>query len=191
MSEQGTDSAAPQRGGRYQRGFDGLIGAMIITLVVIIGFVAFRAVTRDNPDMTPKPIEYVGLVADQQAAGRTVVHPRSLPEGWVVTSATYDAGTRPGWSLGLHTEDGKYAGIRQQEEYLPELLDIFVDEDATEGEPLSVRGSVAETWQSFSDEGGDHAFAAELGDDTVLVYGSASEADLKTLVGLLSIDPVR
>ena len=48
---------------------------------------------------------------------------------------------------------------------------------------------MARTWQLFADSGGDLAYAAELGDDEVLVYGSASAADLREVIGLLTTDP--
>ena len=45
---------------------------------------------------------------------------------------------------------------------------------------------MARTWRTFSDSGGDHAYAAEVGRDEVLVYGSADVADLRRVVGLLT-----
>ncbi len=189
MSEQG--GAPPQRPGRYQRSFQGLVGAMVITLVAIVGFVAFRAVTRDNPEVEPEPVDYLGLVADQQEAGRTPIYPRTLPEGWIASSISYTPGDRPGWGIGMHTDEGTYAGVRQQEEDLVDLLDTYVDEETTPARPISVAGSVATDWEAFTDDGGDHAFAAEVGDEVVLVYGSASVEDLRTLVGLLTTAPVR
>ena len=51
------------------------------------------------------------------------------------------------------------------------------------------------SWQTWSDEGGDHAFSTvvesgPLAGQTLLVYGSASVADQETIVGLLTLDPV-
>ena len=34
--------------GRYQRSFSGMVGAMVVLLVVIGGYVAFRAVNRND-----------------------------------------------------------------------------------------------------------------------------------------------
>jgi hypothetical protein len=48
---------------------------------------------------------------------------------------------------------------------------------------------VARTWRSFTDSGGDRAYAATLGDAEVLVYGSASAADLRRVIELLTTDP--
>ena len=38
---------------------------------------------------------------------------------------------------------------------------------------------MADTWTTWTDEGGDTGYAAEVGDETVLVYGSAPAEDLK------------
>ena len=43
-------------------------------------------------------------------------------------------------------------------------------------------------WATYSDPGGDHAFAAEVGDDAVLVYGSADEDGLLRLVESLTTE---
>ena len=43
---------------------------------------------------------------------------------------------------------------------------------AGKGRPIAAAGSVARRWQAYADEGGDHAYAAGLGNDEVLVYGS-------------------
>ena len=51
-------------------------------------------------------------------------------------------------------------------------------------------GSVASTWETYSDEGGDLAYAAEVGGMTVLVYGSADRDDIEQLVGSLTTRPL-
>ena len=42
------------------------------------------------------------------------------------------------------------------------------------------------SWQTWSDDGGDHGYSTELGDDALLVYGSAPVADIETYLGLLT-----
>ena len=51
-----------EQGGRYQRSFAGMIGALLITLLVIGAFVAFRALNRDELDGGPKPVDYLETV---------------------------------------------------------------------------------------------------------------------------------
>ena len=38
---------------RYQRSTGGLVGALLVTVLVILGFVGFRALNRDQPDVKP------------------------------------------------------------------------------------------------------------------------------------------
>jgi hypothetical protein len=49
---------------------------------------------------------------------------------------------------------------------------------------------VAREWQVFEDEGGDLAYAAELDDEVLLVYGSAGEEDLRLVLERLTAEPV-
>ncbi len=85
---------------------------------------------------------------------------------------------------------GRFAGIRQEDASLEDLLATYVDEATTALPAIDVAGSVASHWQAFEDAGGDLAFAAEVGEDVVLVYGSADEADLTALIGDLTTEPV-
>ncbi|WP_193605099.1 DUF4245 family protein [Nocardioides dongkuii] len=191
MSESGQQSETG-RPGRYQRTTGGLLAAMLVLLLAVAAFVIFRGIFRDTPRIEPEPVEYLPLVESLQDAGREVVYPRELPEGWMVTTVVAEPGERPAWGLGILTDDGRFLGLRQQDEDLEDLLAEHVDEETTEEEPLEGVGSVARTWEAYADEGGDHAYAAEVrtdvGDETLLVYGSAPAEDLRTLIESLTLD---
>ena len=177
---------------RYQRSTGGLIGALLVTVVVILGFVAFRALNRDQPDVKPTPVDYLAAVSAAQGAHVDVVYPPHLPRGWMATSVDYvpaERGHRPAWGIGMLTDAGRFVGVRQEDASLDDLLHTYVDENPTEGPKLTVDGSVARTWRSFSDSGGDHAYAAEVGHDNVLVYGSAGTDDLRRVLDELSTAP--
>jgi hypothetical protein len=179
------------QGGRYQRSFGGLVGAMVVTLVAIGGFVAFRAVNRDLPDGSPDPIDYLEQVGYAQEADIDVVYPAALPDGWYATSVTLGQEQPPAWGIGMLTDTGAFVGIRQEQDDVDDLLATYVDEDHVDDAPsVSVEGSVAPEWQGFTDKGGDRAYAAEVDGETVLVYGSASEADLRQVLEQLTTEPV-
>jgi hypothetical protein len=177
------------RPGRYPRTANGLIGSLLVTVLVILAFVGLRALNRDDLEVKPEPVDYLATVADAQAGGYTLVYPESLPDGWIADSIDFVPGSRPAWGIGMLTDDGKFVGIRQEDAPVDELLHTYVDKDPTESDPADVSGSVAPTWSTYADAGGDHAFAAEVGHDTVLVYGSASVADQRALLALLSTAP--
>ena len=63
---------------------------------------------------------------------------------------------------------------------------MYVDEKAEAGDDARVASDVTDTWQTWSDDGGDHGYATELGDEAVLVYGSAPVDDLESYLGLLT-----
>lgn len=181
------DSApAPAAPGRPPRTTNGLIGAMVVTLLVIGAFVALRALSRDQPDIRPESVDYLAAASAAHDAGRRVVYPASLPRGWKATSVDYVPGRRAAWGVGMLTADGDFVGVRQEDAPLDGLLTTYVDEKARRGGEIRVAGSVASRWREYADDGGDHAFAAEVRGDEVLVYGSAPVADLRRVVGLLT-----
>jgi uncharacterized protein DUF4245 len=187
--------AAPEQPSRYNRSFGGLLAAMVATVVLVVAYVGFRALTRDQPDIEPR-VDYASCVAYLQDADLAVVHPASLPSGWAANSIHFEPGQPPSWRLGMVTDDDEFVGVVQQQEDVDDLLDHYVDAGPQQGQDASPGNALGVTsWQTWSDRGGDHAFSAELGagplaGQTLLVYGSAPVADLETIVGLLTLDPV-
>ena len=176
--------------GRYQRSAGGMVGAMVVLLVAVGAFVAFRALTRDQPEVRPEPVDHLQAVRLLQSAGRTVVYPDELPAGWITTRADVGPAGDEWWSLTMLTDEGLFAGIRQEDAELETLVETYVDEDAVEGETVGVENALATRWRQFSDDGADTAFAAEVGGDWVLVYGSASAGDLLRIVESLADETV-
>ncbi len=180
-----------QQPGRYQRSTGGLIGAILITLVAIGGFVVFRAMVRDEVDKEPEALDYLESVGFAQDAGVEIAYPASVPDGWAATSVDYQPGDPPAWGVGFLTDDTLFVGVRDEDASLDDLLETYVDEDENEIEQLpdaDLASDVASTWEVFQDSGGDRAYAAEVGDRVVLVYGSAPAEDLELVVGELTTD---
>ena len=170
---------------RYQRSFNGLIGAMIVTVLFVLAFVGWRSLFRNDVDERVEPVDWTESVQVAKQAGLDVVRPRELPDGWTATSVDLRAGDEPRWGLGVLTDEGRFVGIRQQDTSVSDLVETYVDEDASEGDEVRVDSAVSDTWQTWSDDGGDHGYSAEVGDDVVLVYGSAPAADIEAYLGLL------
>jgi Protein of unknown function (DUF4245) len=179
-----------EQGGRYQRSASGLLGALLVTLLVIGAFVAFRALNRDELEISPESVDYLEQAGLAQEAGLDVVYPGELPDGWQATNVEVAPGERPVWAVSLLTDAQRYVGIRQEDEQLDDLLATYVDEDVEVRPDVRVEGSVAREWQVFEDDGGDLAYAAELGDEIVMVYGSAGEEDLRLVLERLTREPV-
>ena len=176
--------------GRYQRSASGLLGALIVTLLVIGAFVAFRALNRDELELRPASVDYLEQAGLAQDAGLDVVYPRDLPAGWQATNVEVVPGERPVWAVSLLTDDQRFVGIRQEDDQLDDLLATYVDDRVEVRPDVRIEGSVAKDWQVFEDDGGDLAYAAELGDQVVMVYGSAGEDDLRLVLEQLTTEPV-
>ena len=177
-----------ERAGRYQRTTGGFVGSLVIAVAVILAFVAFRALTRDDLDVPTESVDYMEAVQAAQSADWKVVYPASLPKGWRATSVDVDPPRA--WDIGFLTSEGHFVGVVQQGGSLDSMLETYVDENAQRGGTVSLDTGIGGPWRSWSDSGGDHALSSDLGKDTVLVYGSASEADLEKMAELLTTDPV-
>ncbi len=188
--EDGRVSQPTGRPARYQRTFNGLVVAMVVTVLVVVAFTALRSLLAPDVEAGPASVDYRETVGLAQEAGYVVVYPPRLPAGWTATSVDLTAGERPAWRVGFLTDEGRFVGVRQANDSIEDLLDTYVDEDATAGDTVELDSQVATTWQSWTDDGGDLAFSAEAGDDIVLVYGSADETAQQLLIGLLTTEPL-
>ncbi|MDQ4052511.1 MAG: DUF4245 domain-containing protein [Actinomycetota bacterium] len=178
-------------GGRYERSASGLIIAMVVTVAAVIVLVVIRDLISSDLEVEPEAVDYLEKVEQAQDAGLEPAYPPTLPEGWQATGAEVTPGQLPGFGLSLLTDDEKYVGVRQEADSVDDLLEEYVGEATDEGGPFAVTGSVATTWATYSDTGGDLAYAAEVGETTVLVYGSADRSDIEQVVGSLTTRPLR
>lgn len=163
---------------------------MIVLVLVVIGIVLFRGAFRETPEYEPEPIDYLALVESIQVGGLSPVYPEQLPDGWIVKEATFEPGDRPVFELAMTTDEDRFAGLRQEDDDASDLVRTYVGDDAVEGDPVTLDSDVATEWQTYADPGGDTAFAAEVGDETVLVWGSAPAEALQDLVETLTTQPV-
>jgi len=177
--------------GRYQRTTNGLIGSIIVVVLFVIGVVVFRSVFRSDLEVEPEPVDYLETVAAVQSADRRPAYPPALPAGWITTNVEASAvGEEPSFYLAVLTDDGRFIGLRQADESVEDLLEEHVDSDTDDHGRAELESAVARTWEEFTDDGGDRAYAAEVGGENLLVYGSAPEEDLRAFVGLLVTEPV-
>ena len=161
------------------------IDRAVVCGLSIGGYVAFRAVTRDDLEVEPQTVDYLEAVGFAQEADLTVVYPPTVPEGWQATSVESQPGRQ--WGIGFLTPDG-FAGVHQSEAGSSDLLETYVDEDPIEGDPVTIAGSEWETW---TDDGGDVAYLGDVEGQQVLVYGSAPPAALQSLAASLTTAPLQ
>ena len=183
------------RAGRYQRSASGLIASLVVTVLALGALLYFMGAFRNDLVVRPEKVDYLETVESAQQAGLVPAYPPSLPEGWIATGVDVTPGDDPVFGLRMLTEDERFVGVRQEDESARTLLIEWVDEEPTaDGDytvPASVRRPVARDWEVFTDDGGDTAYAAEVGDETILVFGSAPRKDLEAIVDGLVRRPVR
>lgn len=185
----GGASGAASGGTRYQRSATGMVGAMVVTVIVVVGFVAFRAAFRDNPTTTTPSVPYrVSLEQGRHEGLLQMYAPDQLPVGWRATSASYVGGKNPHWHLGLLRGRTDFVGIDESRSSLAAQVQDHVDKDTAPGADVPVRQTA---WKTFSDSGGDHALGRTLPDkhghtESVLVYGNLDQATLEDFAASLS-----
>jgi hypothetical protein len=169
--------------GRYQRSFPGMIGAMIVLVLVVGVFVLLRQTTRDEPTSPVEPIDFARPAEYARSqADFELLAPDELPEGWIATSVRFTDGEDQAWHLGTLTDEDRYVGLAQAERPVSEMVEELVDEEATQGEDVTVDG---QTWETWTDAGDDLALVREEGGLTTLVVGRVSQETLEELLATL------
>jgi hypothetical protein len=162
--------------GRYQRSFSGMIGAMVVLLLVVVGFVVFRGVFRTDAEVQVRAVDYQRTQSfAQEQVDFPILAPETLPEGWRATSVRF-VPDPPRWHLGVLTDQDRYIGLEQSRSSEKKMVETYVDRDAVRGEPVQAAG---DTWQTWTDEGGDTGLTRVDDEVTVLVVGTP---DLDVLV---------
>jgi len=185
-------STRPERPGRYQRSSAGMVGALIVTLLVILAFVAFRALNRSDLDVEPQRVDYLAQVrfAQQDGQAPDLVYPARLPAGWYATNVQFSSGNAPEIELSMLTADDQYVGFVQSAASVPELLTTYVDPHPQAGARVQIPGSIASHWDVWTDTGGDTALVTEHGQDALLVFGTVSKDRLEQLAASLTTSKV-
>lgn len=181
-------------GGRYQRSTGGLIGAMVVTVVAVVGFWALNAFKTDHESSPVPAVDYTAMMRSGRADHKLLVMaPTSLPRGWKATSATYQTGSSPTWHLGTLTDRGQYVGVEEALGGVKNLVEQHVDADAVQGKDVTIDG---QTYQTWTDAGGDYAVSRTVriggGDvETYLVVGPAPHATIREFAAALTGGSVR
>jgi hypothetical protein len=77
------------------------------------------------------------------------------------------------------TKDRRYVGVEQERRAASDMIDDFVDRDASRGDDVTVDG---ETWQTWTDSGDDTALVRQTDDVTTVVVGAVPESTLASFV---------
>jgi hypothetical protein len=146
-----------------------MIGAMVVLLLFIAGYVAFRALIRQAP---PSPVHAVSYRPEaayaRKQASFDLLAPAALPAGWRATTVSFTPAPKQHWHLGILTDKGRYVGLEQGKQPVSDMVKVYVDKAARRGAPVTVAGR---RWQTWRDGSGDLALVSTLGRATTLVVG--------------------
>jgi hypothetical protein len=185
---------------RYPRSFGGLIGSLVVLLVVVVPIALithwFGDASRDQANKEAgisKEQDWLGTVRTVQSAkGESgvdiaVIYPRTLPSGgWYAnTEPSFAPGNHPAWAMNFVKGETSYVGLAQAHRSARSLAEEYVDANPKQGATVTIKTDVATRWTSWSDAGGDHAYSAKVGGDTLLLWGPKEE-DLRTFLPLLT-----
>ena len=172
-----------------------MMSGIVALAVALVAAIGWYYVGRPDESAQPvKTVEWAPWVKSGRADGRLrLVAPEALPTGWRATSASYRSGVDPRWHLGMLTDNGKYVGVEESEERASDLVEQFVDANATQGEDVQIDGN---DWQTWTDGGGDYALVLTLESpeghpESVLVGGSAPDREIRDFAATLVIPRVR
>jgi hypothetical protein len=167
-----------------------MVGAMLVTVLAIVAFVAFRAINRDDLSVDPQSVDYLQTVeALQQGSDLDPAYPVRLPNGWIATRAVFSADNLA-WELDVLTDKEKYIGVRQAAMSEKDLVSKYVDEKGLRASEVTLKGAVTPTWQSWTVDNDDTAYTTTLGGsrgEHLMVFGAAGSAEVKAFAASLVV----
>jgi hypothetical protein len=159
-----------------------LVIATAASLLIVLFLIV--VVVRPTPP-GPEPVDYRSIAGE---SGEGVIAP-ALPDGWSANDARLETegGVRT-WTIGFITPTTQYIGFEQGLDANETWLAAAVDGARPTG--TTSIGGLEWTVYDRRDEGdtGNYAFAlsAELGDDLLVLHGTAPDAEFETLAAAVA-----
>lgn len=176
-----------QRRASYPRTFNGLIGAMVVLVLIVVGWWGVNQLLDTAPEQPVQSVDWNNWVQAAVADDSLQVWaPQELPLGWQATSAIYHTGSSPQLRIGMLTPEGKFVGLVQSRLTIKELTETYLNGDATAAEDINL----AQTqWQEWTSQGGDYALLRSVDNDKttehLFVYGSAPPEQVREFAASL------
>jgi hypothetical protein len=160
---------------------------LVLALLASLGVVALVILVVVRPTAIDRePVDYAAVAADaQQAVDVSLIVP-ALPDGWTANRAELVTGTGDGidsWQIGLLTPGEQYIGFVQG----IRVDERWVSEQTANAEPTDTVTVGGHVWQVYDrrdvQDPGNLAYALTTvsGDSTVVLGGTASDAEFETL----------
>lgn len=157
-----------------------LIGSLVASLAIVL----FLVLVVVRPDPAPLTIDYLAAAAEAEASLGTEVVAPIVPPTWSANRAELaGSGGIDEWAIGFITDNRTFLGLLQgftdEQSWLRDAL-----RDPGEGESVRIAGI---EWQRYDRRGVEGvglreiALVTNAADSTVVLYGTASDADLEVL----------
>lgn len=164
-----------------------LIGSLIASLAIVL----FLVLVVVRPDPAPLTVDYLAAAAEAEASLGTAVIAPIVPPTWSANRAELaGSGGVDEWAVGFITENRTFLGLLQgftdEQSWLRDAL-----RDPGEGESVRIAGV---EWQRYDRRGVEGvglreiALVTSTADSTVVLYGTASDADLEVLANAVAAE---
>ncbi|MDH6180345.1 hypothetical protein M2152_000527 [Microbacteriaceae bacterium SG_E_30_P1] len=163
---------------------------LVVATVASLGIVLLLVivVVRPTPEAAP-PIDVSSVASSAESTAGTSLLDPDLPEGWSANAARFGTVDQvPTWYVGYVTPGVQFIAVNQGIDANATWLAAVVDDVEASGS-ATIDGVA---WTLYDNRGaddpGNHAFAmsAELGTSTIVLHGTASDAEFQTLAAAIS-----
>ncbi|MFM2353624.1 MAG: hypothetical protein RLZZ608_1030 [Actinomycetota bacterium] len=157
-----------------------LIGSLIASLAIVL----FLVLVVVRPEPTPLAVDYLAAAAEAEASLGTAVVAPIVPPTWSANRAELaGSGGVDEWAIGFITADRTFLAVLQgftdEQSWLQDAL-----RDPGDGETVRIAGVEWQRYDRRNVEGvglREIALVTTTADSTVVLYGTASDADVEVL----------
>ena len=170
---------------RNRQTINNLVYSLLATVALVAVIVLI--VPRGNPSATKPPVDYASIAQQAQGSEPDALLVPALPSGWKSNNAelrTKTADKVDSWYIGLITPKQQFIGVTQGFG----ANESWVSDQVSKSRIAGTRVIDGVTWDvydnrtSSSDDGNvEYALVTSSGDSTIIVFGTAEDAEFRTV----------
>ncbi|MDN4595637.1 DUF4245 domain-containing protein [Leifsonia virtsii] len=175
---------------RNRQTINNLVYSLLATLAIVAVIVLI--VPRGNPSATKPAVDYASIAQQAQGSEPDALLVPKLPSDWKSNNAELRTKTSDkvdSWYLGLITPKQQFIGITQGFGANDSWVSDQVNKSRIKGTRVidGVTWDVYDNRTSSSDDGNvEYALVTSSGDSTVIVFGTAEDAEFRTVASSLA-----
>lgn len=175
---------------RAKQTLNNLLLSLAACSALVLGLVLI--VPRDNSNRI-QPVDYVAVAQTAaQSSQKPLIVPPLLNSDWWSNSARWSAKPADGvavWYVGFVGPKNQYVALTQAFDSNPTWLTLFLKESIVNGEK-TIEGRKFTVYQSTVKnspaKSKDYALVTEVNSDQIIVYGTATQAELEQFAALVA-----